>query len=100
MVGNRISWEIRPRPLSRLSRQLGTNFYVATRLALTVYKQRGDIDPAVAPREVLMALPDINEVDVDAHVEARSDEPEGAGPLLLLVEGFARRSKGRFLNIV
>ncbi len=99
MVGNRISWEIRPRPLSRLSRQLGTNFYVATRLALTVYKQRGDIDPAVAPREVLMALPDINEVDVDAHVEARSDEPEGAGPLLLLLEGFAQRSKGRFLNI-
>jgi len=44
-------------------------------------------------------LPDINEVDVDVHVEARSDEPEGTGPLLLLVEGFAQRSKGRFLNI-
>ena len=46
------------------------------------------------PRRQL--LPDINEIDVDAHVEARSDEPE---PLLLLVEGFAQRSKGRFLNI-
>ncbi len=44
-------------------------------------------------------LPDINEVDVDAHVEARSDKPEGAGPLLLPVEGFAQHSKGRFLNI-
>ena len=60
-----------------VTRRLGANFYEAIRLALTAYKQKGDIDPAVAPREVLMALPDIDEVDVDAQVEVRSDEPEG-----------------------
>ncbi len=74
MVGNRNSWDIRPRPLRRLWEQ--------------------HPHAAGAGR-----LPDINEVDVDAHVEARSNEPEGAGPFLLLVKGFAQRSKGRFLNI-
>ncbi len=43
-------------PGQGLTRRLGANFYEAIRLALTVYKQTGDIDPAVAPREVLMAL--------------------------------------------
>ncbi len=40
-----------------------------------------------------------SEADAFAHVEARSDESEAAGPLLPLAEGFAQRSKGRFLNI-
>ena len=99
-----LPWDAKDGPfeaVEELQQVLGFSqlLYEAIRPALTVYNGKGDIDPAVAPREALMALPDIDEEDVDAHIEARSSEPEGAGPLLPLAEGFARRSRGTFLNI-
>ena len=96
-----LPWDAKDAPfeaVEELHQVLGMSplLYAAIRPALTVYNGKGDIDPDVAPREVLMALPEINEVDVDAHVEARSDV---SGTILPLAEGFAQRSRGQFLNI-
>ncbi len=99
-----LPWDAKDAPfeaVEELQQVLGMTalLYEAIQPALTVYNGKGDIDPVVAPREVLMALPENTEAEVGDHVAARSDEPEGAGPILPLAKGFAQRSRGRFLNI-
>ncbi len=72
--------------------------YQALRPALTVYNAKGGIDPAVAPREVLMALPGMDEDQAEAQVAARAGGAEGAAPVLA-AEGVAQRSRGQFLTL-
>ncbi len=67
------------RRLRNLRRRLGANFYEAIRLALTVYKQRGDIDPAVAPREVLMAHPTLTRSTLMPTWRRGPTSPRGPG---------------------
>ncbi len=61
--------------------------------ALTVHTGSKGIDTNSAPREVLMALPGSQAAAVDAHLAARADAPEGAGPAFLGAESLNARSR-------
>jgi general secretion pathway protein K len=49
---------------------------------VTVYSGAPTVDPATAPREVLLALPGASEADVDQFIAARDAQAAGAGPAL------------------
>ena len=66
---------------------------------VTVYSRRRTIDPATAPREVLLALPGSDAEAVDGHLAARAAAPEGAGPAFVGAEGFTARSRGSAYTI-
>ncbi len=51
--------------------------------ALTVHSGRPDIDPATAPRVVLMALPGIDAAEVEALLDARADGDEAALAIMM-----------------
>ena len=67
--------------------------YQAVVPALTVYTGSKGIDAGSAPRAVLLALPGSDAMAVDAHLAARADAPEGAGPAFLGAEGLNKRSR-------
>ena len=48
---------------------------------VTDYSRHAGIDPAMAPREVLLAIPGAQTADVDAYLGARGQLPVGASPL-------------------
>lgn len=73
--------------------------YEAVAPALTVHSRSKGIDAKSAPREVLMALPGSEAAAVDAHLAARADAPEGAGPAFLGAEGLSARSRRRVYTI-
>ncbi len=73
--------------------------YEAVAPALTVHTRSKRIDAKSAPREVLMALPGSEAAAVDAHLAARAEAPEGAGPAFLGAEGFTARSRRRVYTI-
>ena len=99
-----LAWDAKDGPfeaVEELQQVLGMTplLYEQIRPALTVHNGGRGIDPGVAPRAVLLALPKITEDQVDGYLAARARETEGAGPSLLLAKGFAQRSRGRFLTI-
>lgn len=73
--------------------------YRAVAPALTVHTGSQGIDAKSAPREVLMALPGSEAAAVDAHLAARAEAPEGAGPAFLGAEGLSARSRRRVYTI-
>ena len=73
--------------------------YQAVAPALTVHTGSKGIDAKSAPREVLMALPGSEAAAVDAHLAARAEAPEGAGPAFLGAEGLSARSRRRVYTI-
>jgi general secretion pathway protein K len=73
--------------------------YQAVAPALTVHTGSKGIDAISAPRGVLMALPGSEAAAVDAHLAARADAPEGAGPAFLGAEGLSARARRRIYTI-
>lgn len=71
---------------------------------VTVYAQNPRIDPAVAPREVLLAIPGIDPREVDqllaARAAAASGQPVMALPGLTGVDAYAARSQMRAATII
>ena len=49
--------------------------------ALTVYSRQRGIDPRVAPREALLALPEVGSDDIDSLLAARAEQGEPAVPV-------------------
>ena len=87
--------------VEELQQVLGMNapLYEAVAPALTVHTGSQGIDAKSAPREVLMALPGSEAEAVDAHLAARAEAPEGAGPAFLGAEGLSTRSRRRVYTI-
>ncbi len=73
--------------------------YEAVVPALTVFTESKGIDTNSAPREVLMALPGSDAAAVDAHLAARAEAPEGAGPAFLGAAGLKALSRRRVYTI-
>ena len=64
---------------------LGMNWEIYQKIepAITVYSGRNDVNPAFAPREVLLTLPDMTPDMVDQFIQDRELADPNGGPLLL-----------------
>jgi general secretion pathway protein K len=99
-----LPWDAKDAPfaaIEELQQVLGMTpvLYEQVAPALTVHTGSKGIDPKSAPREVLLALPGSAAEAVDAHLAARAEAPEGAGPASLGAEGFTARSRQRVYTV-
>ena len=97
-------WDAKDAPfeaVEELQQVLGMTppLYRAVAPALTVHSGSKGIDTTSAPLAVLLALPGSDAAAADAHLAARAEAPEGAGPAFLGAEGFAARSRERAYTI-
>ena len=80
---------------------LGMNapLYEQVAPALTVYTGSDGIDPDVAPRAVLLALPQSIAEDVDDFLASRGEAPVGSAPEYLAAGDYAARARAKVYTI-
>lgn len=98
-------WGAKDAPFDRvaeLARVLGMTPELMARLrpAVTVASGREGIDPTIAPRAALLALPGVDAQEVEAFVARRDDPGRAAGPLTTAPQAFlASGARGRVFEI-
>ncbi len=99
-----LPWDAKDAPfeaVEELQQVLGMTplLYEAMAPALTVHSGQEGIDTSVAPRAVLLALPETDAEAVESYLSARAEAPEGGGPTFVQAESFGTRSRSRFFTL-
>jgi general secretion pathway protein K len=86
--------------IEELLQVLGMSYELFTRMAagLTVHSESGRPDPAYAPLEALLALPDMTEEDALNFIEQRQSEDQAGGAGAVLPDGRVAMRRGRGLT--
>lgn len=92
--------------IAELQQVLGisSDIYSAIAPLITIYSSEGKINPALASKEALLALPNVDPIEVEALLQARAlraDNPTEVAPLPMLtgVEPWLTNATGPFYTI-